>query len=322
MPCWSRSVVFLACACIHSVALAGARNCNVQCMFYYSGYEGCKNVEGFKWESFLETPVYPTTHEELFPSLKEFRTLNLKLCRLECFAANSDGVNVSNAVEETSRFLEDMARGPGEGFIDRALESVAFSIVRIQQRRSGLLLDIPAIERLLPDHLLEGDDMPMSLKTFKRMVIIARLVEKYRAEHWSLPVVLDEAGIPERYRKCAYGRDIEYDQYNGVWSLKCACESWSGGLPFDEYLPCLLSGSKKMPLVLSSSFSEKRKALYSGEWVFSTDSRLECRVDHETRGGTNGVHGIVFKNPAAGNGRIIKTTEIHGADSVSDPSSR
>ena len=196
MPCWSRSVVFLACACIHSVALAGARNCNVQCMFYYSGYEGCKNVEDFKWESFLETPVYPTTHEELFPSLKEFRTLNLKLCRLECFAANSDGVNVSNAVEETSRFLEDMARGPGEGFIDRALESVAFSIVRIQQRRSGLLLDIPAIERLLPDHLLEGDDMPMSLKTFKRMVIIARLVEKYRAEHWSLPVVLDEAGIP------------------------------------------------------------------------------------------------------------------------------
>lgn len=322
MPCWSRALVFLVCVSAHLEAWANVRNCNVQCKFCYLGYEGCKDSENVNSESFLETPVYPTTHEELFPSLKEFRTLNLKLCRLECFAANSDGVNVSNAVEETSRFLEDMARGPGEGFIDRALESVAFSIVRIQQRRSGLSLDIPAIERLLPDRLLEKDDMPRSLKTFKQMIIIAQFVERYRTEHWSLPVVLDEAGIPERYRKCAYGRDIEYDQYNGVWSLKCACGSWSGGLPFDEYLPCLLSGCKKIPLVLSSSFSEKRKALYSGEWVFSTDSRLECRVDHETRGGTNGVHGIVFKNPAAGNGRIIKTTEIHGADSVSDPSSR
>ena len=306
MPCWSRALVFLVCVSVHLEAWANVRNCNVQYKFCYLGYEGCKDSENVNSESFLETPVYPTTHEELFPSLKEFRTLNLKLCRLECFAANSDGVNVSNAVEETSRFLEDMARGPGEGFIDRALESVAFSIVRIQQRRSGLSLDIPAIERLLPDRLLEKDDMPRSLKTFKQMIIIAQFVERYRTEHWSLPVVLDEAKIPERYRKCAHGRDIEYDHTTQDWVLRCACDSWCGGLAFDECLPCILSGRKMLPLFLSSSFSRKRRKMFSGDWVFLSDIRLTCRVDHSHGGEANGVHGVEFKSPGAGAGRIIK----------------
>ena len=59
------------------------------------------------------------------------------------------------------------------------------------------------------------------------------------------------------------------------WVLRCACDSWCGGLAFDEYLPYILSGRKKLPLFLGSSFSRKRKEMFSGDWTFLSDIRQQ-----------------------------------------------
>ena len=83
-----------------------------------------------------------------------------------------------------------------------------------------------------------------------------------------------------------------------------AADSWCGGLGFDEYLPGILSDRKKLPLFLSSSFSQKRRDMFSGDWVFTSDDRLACRIDHSCRGGTDGFHGLTYKRPGAGAARV------------------
>lgn len=278
--------------------------CNIHCAFRYLGYAGIKDRNGFKESSFLDTPVYSHAVEATCPPFKELRTLDLELCRLEKAVSEDDAIGMTNAVVAVSRLLNRLSSGEGRDVMDCALEMVSFSVVRVIQGRAGHVFDMLALDRLLPASLLEATDMPRALKTFKRMIIVSEYVEKYRQAHGALPVNLDETEVPELYRKCAYGRDIEYDHMQGVWVLRCACDSWCGGLAFDEYLPGILSDRKKLPLFLSSSFAEKRRGLFSGNWMFLSDARLTCRVDHGSRDLTSGFHGLKYKCPGAGASRV------------------
>lgn len=278
--------------------------CNIHCTFRYLGYAGFKEVEEFSASSFLSVPVFPQAAEDAFPSFKELRALDMHLYLLECAAEGDDALGMTNAISAVSRLLDTLSQGEGREIVAQALEMVSFSIVRLMQGRCAVAFDAATLDLLLPERFFVADDMPRSLKTFKRMIVIAGCIEKYRRKRETLPITLDETEVPECHRKCAYGRDIEYDHSEKAWVLRCACDSWCGGLDFDEYLPGILSDRKKFPLFLSSSFSQKRRDVFSGEWAFTSDERLTCRIDHASKGVTNGFHMLKYKRPGAGAARF------------------
>ena len=304
METWIGKVTLIFC-CLFGIDGFSQCSCgNIHCAFRYLGYAGVKAEDGFAVSAFLDSPVFPASVESAFPAFRELRALDKALYQLEGAAEEGGGPALTNAATSVSRILEGMSRGSGREVADRALEMVMFSVVRLMQGPRRLVLEKPLLDLLLPEDLVAADDMPRALNTFKRMIRMGGYVEKYRKAHGVLPVTLDEAGIPECCRKCAYGRDIEYDHTDDVWVLRCACDSWCGGLGFDEYLPGILSDRKKLPLFLSSSFSQKRRDMFSGDWVFTSDDRLACRIDHSRRGGTDGFHGLTYKRPGAGAARV------------------
>ena len=322
MECILRKLVVLIFCVLSFEGFSQDLGCNSHCTFRYLGYAGFKDADGFRESSFMSTPVYSRPVEDAFPPFKELRALDLALYRFEKAVAEGDAHGVTNAVAAVSCLLDRMSCGVGRDVMDKALEMVSFSVDRQMQGKPGCVFDLTVLDRLLPASLVEAEDMPRALTTFKRMIIVSEYVEKYRQAHGALPVNLDETGVPECHRKCAYGRDIEYDHMQERWVLRCACDSWCGGLAFDEYLPGILSDRKKLPLFLSSSFAEKRRELFSGNWMFSSDERLTCRVDHGSGDVTAGVHGLKYKRPGAGASRItgISRTNAPKSDDESKES--
>ena len=113
--------------------------------------------------------------------------------------------------------------------------------------------------------------------------------------------------LPENVRKCACGRDIEYEYHAQKWMLRSRCQSYDGGLQFDEYIPTVYQQRKRLDLCFSNTFNAKRMSLFKGEVMGAKDCRLHGKVVHDNQ--QSRVHLIKFTNPTAGTGRIIPLSE-------------
>lgn len=296
-------------------------NChNVHCCFEYLG---CRGVRDFTKDDFMKTSAASANADRYFEKEHApFKDLDWNLFLLEESVQRKDCMATSNAVSNISHilrcyavFLTDPETGGKRVFPMRLrmsmLEKIEYSLARMifGERRNEVAAYFDA---LLPDSIIgESRNIPSwhSISTFKKMLAIAVAIENYNEKEECYPLNLDSLKLLEEDRKCACGRDIEYEYYRGTWVLRSRCESWEGGLRFDEYIPMIYQQRKHLDLCFSRTFNEKRASLFNGELLGGEDERLAGRVLHNGMG--NGVHLIKFVNPHAGSGRIVPLSEVN-----------
>lgn len=291
---------------------------NVHCRFEYLG----SNIgPGYTEDSFLNESAVPEQMDKYCVEeyMLSLRKLNWCLYKLESAAGSGDRSEMSNAVERVSSLLCGKAADKPSNYPNSLklmwLEKVEYSMARmiLSDARDDIL---PHLATLLPDSILEGcegERSARSIMTFKKMLYLAAAIEEFSEREGCYPLNLDSVGVPESLRKCSLGRDIEYEYYRGKWVLRCRCESWGGGLRFDEYIPMVYQQRRRMDLCFSSTFNEKRNFLYNGESLSADDMRIAGRVMHE--GTKSGVHAITFSKPNAGNVRIVPMSEANSGGS-------
>lgn len=256
---------------------------NIHCKFEYLG---AQIGSGYTEMSFMKQPAVSEMEEKY--CRKDFtlslRQLNWLLYQMECAAADKDPVGVSNAVTFVSAFLDNKLEDSGQkskgimypnSLRMKWLEKIEYSIARIVLSDARGYI-VGHIETLLPDGIIDSSEDVKSrgsIKTFKQMLYIAAAIEDFHAKHRCYPVSLDAVVTPKG-QKCSFGKDIEYEWHKTKWILRCRCESWEGGLRFDEYLPMVFEQRKKLDLCLSSTYNVKRRFLYEGESYFPHDDRL------------------------------------------------
>jgi len=308
-----------------SVILLGAATLQAECNNLHCRFEylGSNVGPGYTEESFLNELAVPELQDKFCDeeSMLSLRKLNWYLYKLESAVGSGNCSEVSNAVACVSSLLFGKAADKQSDYPNslrlKWLEKIEYSMARmiLSDARDGVL---PHLATLLPDSILEdckGERSARSIMTFKHMLCLAAAIEDFHKREGCYPLNLDPVGIPESQRKCAFGRDIEYEYYSGRWVLRCRCESWGGGLKFDEYIPMVYQQRRRMDLCFSSTFNEKRKALYNGESMSADDMRMAGRVVHD--GSKSGVHAITFSRPNGGNARIVPLSEANSRDSKS-----
>lgn len=317
--------ILVGCAAIFCATGVLLAECgNVHCRFEYLGHDA---VEDASEEDFLAASAVSDVYERHFGNeCRPFRALNWHLNRLERAVAVGDLSGSSNAVSAVTRLLADYAvffhddtTGEPRTFPQKLrmqmLEKIEYSMARLilgkgRDVASGFL------NSLLPDSMIdEGRGLRLwhGIRTFKTMLTIACAVEDYRDREQCVPLNLDQLGLPEWSRKCACGRDIDYECHGLVWVLRSRCESFDGGLAFDEYIP-MIAQRKKLDLCFSPSYNKKRKLLCDGEGMETRDVRLTGLVDHMTP--WSGVHSVTFTHPSAGCLRIVPLSEQRNAQGV------
>ena len=290
---------------------------NVHCRFEYLGHDA---VAESTEEDFLATSAVSGTYERYFENeCRPFRELDWHLNRFEQAVAEGDLSGCSNAVSAVARllvdyeaFFRDGASGEQRSFPQTLrllmLEKIEYSMARlILGRGRGTAKEF--LDVLLPDSMIDkGRDFRLwhSIRTFKHMLFIACSVEDYHEREGCPPLNLDLLGLSERVRKCACGRDIEYEYHGLTWVLRSRCESFDGALAFDEYIP-MIGQRKRLDLCFSPSYNRKRRMLYDGEGMDTKDIRLTGRVAHDVP--WSGVHIIKFTHPSAGCTRIVPLSE-------------
>lgn len=288
---------------------------NVHCGFEYLGSQiGL----GYTEAQFMDESAVAALKDKycIEEYMLTFRKLNWHLYQLELAAETGNSTGVSNAVDGVTSLLlgvnVSLPSNPGypHSLKSQWLEKIEYSMARmiLSEARDVVL---PHFETLLPESVLDecSEDRSMrSIKTFKRMLCLAIAIEKYHEREGCYPTSIDSLDVSEMMRKCAYGHDIEYEYYKGKWVLRCRCESWEGGLGFDEYIPVVYRQRKRLDLCFSSTFNEKRKSLYDGKLLGEDDPRVAGRVVHDCA--ITGVHAITFESPAAGNTRIVPLSEV------------
>lgn len=315
-----RHIIAFACALNMAVELRA--NCeNVHCRFEYLGHHG---VEEFGRRDFMNSSATSAVcNRHFFRESIPFRELNWRLACLEKSASAGNRVEMSNAVFSVARlidryenFFRDGNTGSCRAFPVRLrmllLERIEYSMARMALGR-GRACVVEFLDALLPDSVIDaGRVLPAwhSIKTFKQMLFIACAIEDYSNAEGCCPLNLDVIKLPETKRKCACGRDIEYEHHDSIWVLRSRCESYDGGLRFDEYIPMVYSQRKRLDLCLSPTFNEKRRLLFCGEDMNTTDIRLTGKVFHDKS--QSGVHIVKFTNPSAGCSRIVPLSEQNG----------
>lgn len=294
-------------------------NCqNAHCCFEYNGY-----VRGqeFRRDDFIGNSVTSETREKYFQ--REFaplRELDWLLYNFERSVENKDGGGVSNAVNGVVTLLRRYSGAflSGRAGVERKmplrlrmdmLEKIEYSLARIVLGKGRSSIQ-GVIDVLIPKEvLIESKSLRCwhSIVTFKNMIRLAAFIEDYRAGEGCCPLNLNMLSIPEEIRKCGCGRDIEYECHVNRWVLRSRCESYDGGLGFDEYIPMIYNQRKRLDLCFSPSFNEKRRVLFSGAVLSEDDNRIAGRVSHDATIG--GVHGVTYNSPSAGCGRIVPLSE-------------
>lgn len=287
---------------------------NVHCGFEYLGSQiGAGYTEDRFMNASAVSPLKAKYCVEEY--MLTFRKLNWQLYQLELAAETGDLTRVSKAVDCVVSLLlgENVSPSSKSGYPNSLklqwLEKIEYSMARMILSKARDIV-IPHLAALLPESVLDdcSEDRSMfSIRTFKRMLYLAVAIEEYNEREGCYPAKLDSLGVPEMMRKCAYGRDIEYEYYKGRWVLRCRCESWEGGLKFDEYIPVVYRQRKHLDLCFSSTFNKKRKSLFEGVLLGAGDARVAGRVVHDSE--TTGVHAITFDSPSAGNTRIVPLSE-------------
>lgn len=299
-------------------------NCpNVHCRFEYVGYHG---VLSSPREEFMDASAVSSVCDKYFMSESmPFRELNWHLAQLERTVCEGTCSELSNSVfgvvrllEEYRAFLYDSHSGLPRNFPMRLrmqlLEKIEYSVARLILGK-GRNRIIAFLDALLPDQMInEGQKFPSwhSILTFKRMLFLACAVEDYREAEGCYPLKLDDLKLPDAKRKCACGRDIEYEYHDFNWVLRSRCDSYDGGLRFDEYIPMIYNQRKRLDLCLSPTFNEKRGRLFCGESMDTADVRLTGYVIHDKS--RSGVHGVRFAHPSAGCSRIVPLSEQKKVD--------
>lgn len=292
---------------------------NANCAFEYLGRDGLPGRRSEAESAILSASMLPTPCEtHMKEHCDRFRRLNVVLFELESAFQSGDGDGFAIAKEKVRMELENFVRfvdGEGEGawpFEAEYLDKIELSITRMlfhEKQRTEELLTADVIDALIPDSILSRHDVSSVLgtaRTVKRMLLLAVRIENFKSANLAYPATLDEAHVPLECRMCSKGHELEYevDTAKRVWMLRCRCDSWTGGLVFDEYVPKFLRIGKKIPLCLSNTFNEKRRRVFNGELLYENDRRLSYFIDHSRGGTTNGVHGIRFLHPSCGNSKI------------------
>ncbi len=291
---------------------------NAHCNFEYNGYSP---KQEFLRNDFIECSTVNANGEKYFHrEFLPFRELNWQLYNLEKSLANEDKVGLSNAVARISILLhrytgdfQDPTAGkmrnlPFKLRMDM-LEKIEYCLARASLSKKHSLIR-PFLDVLVPATILNDSQSLRgwhSIATFKNMLHLAIYIEDYYAVEGCYPLKLDGLGIPDRIRKCACGHDIEYEYHANKWVLRSRCESYDGGLGFDEYIPMIYNQRKRLDLCFSPSYNEKRKILFSGAVLFKGDDRLAGKVIHDAS--MSGVHSVTYLNPSAGCGRIVPLSE-------------
>ncbi len=303
---------------IHLSGMLQAVCANVHCGFEYLGSLAGRSLTH---NDFMTSEVFNGTLEkhfaqECFP----FRELDWLLFKFEKSLYDKNDSEVSNAVCEVSQllkkykvFLYDKDSKLPRRFPARLrmllLEKIEYSLARMVLSKNRNRA-IACLDDLLPDSIIdESRNIPSwhSILTFKRMLAIAVAVEDFHDKEGCYPLKLDMLELSEEKRKCACGRDIEYEYHGQNWILRNRCESYDGGLRFDEYIPMIYQSRKRLDLCFSCTFNKKRKSLFNGELLGGDDIRLRGWIPHDEL--QKGVHGIRFSNPSAGCGRIVPLSE-------------
>lgn len=306
-------------AALLSFGFASYADCgNVHCTFEYLG---CSGLHSPTREMFLERPLVNAASERLFATERiPFREMNWRLFCLERAIECQDHWNVENLVDHVATLLRNYSNllyaahshGPRTLILRwrmDLLEKIEYSLARMilgVNRRTIF----PFVEKLLPDTILNesyGIRSWHSILTFKRMLILSYYIQEYALKESTPPLRLDMVGAPERYRKCACGKDIEYEQHKQTWMLRSRCESHDGGLGFNEYLPMIYHQRKALTLCLSPSFNAMRQTLFNGRNLSESDLRIKGHIVHDVA--KDGVHGMQFDNISVGATRMVSVSE-------------
>ena len=78
------------------------------------------------------------------------------------------------------------------------------------------------------------------------------------------------------------------------------------GRLYSTILPRHPVRSEEVAAVPELQLQPKRRDVFSGDWVFTSDDRLACRIEHDSREGTNGFHRLMYKRPGAGAARVTE----------------
>ncbi len=319
--------VFVVFALILS-CVAWAKCENVHCNFEYKGYSPDKK---YSYEDFLSHPVANVANEQYMrEGWAPFRELNWHLYSLEKAVFNTNVVEVTNEVASVSKILRayntlflNKQTGEMECFPlslkISMFEKIEYSLARMVLRKEQRHLIIPFLDNLLPDAILsdcQNSSARHSLLTFKTMLRLATEVENYRNLEGCYPLNLNSLQISEQFRKCACGRDIDYEYHAFTWVVRSRCESYEGGLRFDEYLPMIYRQRKHLDLCLSPSFNRKRENLFNGKSLSLDNKKIDGRVVHDAM--KCGVHKVIFSDPSAGTFRLIPHSERQARNESTD----
>lgn len=307
-------LVFMFISCFFVMALVAVECGNVHCRFEYLGHRAVANATE---ADFLSASAVSGVYEHYFESeCRPFRKLNWHLNKFEQLVYDGDHLGCSNAVWAVAGLLTDYAlffrseTSREKSVFPRKLrmlmlEKIEYSAARLILDKKGDIVG-GFLDKLLPDSMIDEDhDFSSwhSIRTFKNMLFIACAIENYSNKEGCYPLNLRQLELPEQIRKCACGRDIDYEYHNFCWILRSRCESLDGGLEFDEYIPTIYCQRKKLDLCFSPSYNRKRRMLYDGEGMDTNDIRLTGFVNHDVP--WSGVHLIKFMHPSAGNMRIV-----------------
>lgn len=194
---------------------------------------------------------------------------------------------LSNLVADVELAFKNCNAGPGhKSNFFHLIKMVEFSIARINEANSGILVDPHDIDKILPRKLFEycsGNDFAIKRYAMMRdLLIIGSYIYIFKKSTGYIPLSIGDMNIAEEHS--VRTKNVEYIKHGNEWQLIAAPRRINVKLiEFDKYVPLIMGRPERFwkfdsCIMLSSSFSKKRKDLYKGE-IVNKGTLWACRMD-------------------------------------------
>ena len=166
------------------------------------------------------------------------------------------------------------------------IKMVEFSIARINEANRDVCVAPHDIDKILPLKLFErcnGNESAIKRYAMMRdLLMIGAYISAYKKATGHIPLSLGDMDIAEEH--AARTKYVEYIKRGEAWQLVASPMKINAqSIEFDKYVPLIMGLPERFwklesCIMLSSSFSKKRRDLYKGE-IVNEGTPWACQMD-------------------------------------------
>ena len=194
---------------------------------------------------------------------------------------------LSNLVADVELAFVNKDAGPGykSNFL-HLIKMVEFSVARINEANRDVFVAPSDIDKILPLKLFEhcsGNDSTIRRYAMMRdLLMIGAYISTFKKTTGHIPLSIDDIDVLEEHAvKTKY---VEYIKQGEAWQLVASPMKINAqSIEFDKYVPLIMGLPERFwklesCIMLSSSFSKKRRDLYKGE-IVNEGTPWACQMD-------------------------------------------